>query len=93
MRSLKPANRRDFLGKLTGSAALMGAASLLNLMFCVCNLALTTQSAKIAISLNQDAETIKKEWIAGMIPDIALMPSGVWAVGRAQEHGCGYCYV
>ena len=65
----------------------------MGIMFCVCNVALTTQSAKIAISLNQDADTIKKEWIAGLIPDVALMPSGVWAVGRAQEHGCGYCYV
>jgi hypothetical protein len=84
----------DFM--VPGIGALpLGFADLqaMGIMFCVCNVALTTQSAKIAISLNQDAETIKKEWIAGMIPDVALMPSGVWAVGRAQEHGCGYCYV
>ena len=39
------------------------------------------------------AATVKKEWLDALIPGIPAMPSGVWAVGRAQEHGCGYCYV
>ncbi len=34
-----------------------------------------------------------KEWQDNLIPGIPAMPSGVYAVGRAQEHGCGYCYV
>jgi intracellular sulfur oxidation DsrE/DsrF family protein len=42
--------------------------------------------------MQKDAAEVKKEWIAGLLPGIQVMPSGVWAVGRAQEHGCTYCY-
>jgi intracellular sulfur oxidation DsrE/DsrF family protein len=62
-------------------------------MFCVCDIALTVNSAAIAMKTNQDAAVVKKEFLAAMIPNIPAMPSGVWAVGRAQENGCGYCYV
>jgi intracellular sulfur oxidation DsrE/DsrF family protein len=27
-----------------------------------------------------------------LLPGVQVVPSGVWAVGRAQEKGCGYCY-
>jgi hypothetical protein len=40
-----------------------------------------------------DAEEVKKDFLAGVLPDIQLVPSGVWAVGRAQEHECAYCFV
>jgi hypothetical protein len=65
----------------------------MGIMFCVCNMALTVYSAVLAMSTNQTADAVKKEWLANLIPGIPAMPSGVWAVGRAQEHGCGYCYV
>lgn len=61
-------------------------------MFCVCNMALTVYSAVVANQMNQGPEQIKKEWIDGLLPNIQVVPSGVWAVGRAQEHGCAYCY-
>jgi intracellular sulfur oxidation DsrE/DsrF family protein len=62
-------------------------------MFCVCDVAMTVYSAVVAGNTKQDAATVKKEWQDALIPGIPAMPSGVWAVGRAQEHGCGYCYV
>jgi hypothetical protein len=62
-------------------------------MFCACAMAITVYSAVAAGATNQDAATVKKEWLANLIPGIPAMPSGVWAVGRAQEHDCGYCYV
>ncbi|HEX9512481.1 MAG TPA: twin-arginine translocation signal domain-containing protein [Puia sp.] len=61
-------------------------------MFCVCNAAMTVYSAVVADNMKMDAAEVKKEWIAGLLPGIEVMPSGVWAVGRAQEHGCTYCY-
>lgn len=61
-------------------------------MFCVCDAAMTVYSAVIAEKMQKDAAEVKKEWIAGLLPGIQVMPSGVWAVGRAQEHGCTYCY-
>ena len=61
-------------------------------MFCVCDLALTVYSGFVAKSMNQNPEDVKKDWVAGLLPGIQVVPSGVWAVGRAQEKGCGYCY-
>lgn len=61
-------------------------------MFAACNMALTVYSAAIAGMNNMKQEDVYKEFKAGILPGIQLVPSGVWAVGRAQEHGCAYCY-
>jgi hypothetical protein len=63
------------------------------IMFCVCDMAMTVYSAVIAGMTKQENAAVKKEFLDNLIPGIPPMPSGVWAVGRAQEHGCGYCYV
>lgn len=61
-------------------------------MFCVCNMAITVYSAVAADMMKMDVETVKKEWLAGVLPNVQLVPSGVWALGRAQEKGCTYCF-
>ncbi|POY38294.1 hypothetical protein C3K47_02535 [Solitalea longa] len=61
-------------------------------MFCVCDMAMTVYSAVAAQKMNMDAAEVKKEWLSGLLPGIQVVPSGVWAVGRAQEKGCGYCF-
>jgi intracellular sulfur oxidation DsrE/DsrF family protein len=61
-------------------------------MFCVCDAAMTVYSAVLAQGMNLDAGEVKKDWIAGLLPGVQVVPSGVWAVGRAQEHGCAYCF-
>lgn len=60
-------------------------------MFCVCNMAMTVYSAVIAEQMKLNAADVMKEWMAGLLPGVQVVPSGVWAVGRAQEHGCAYC--
>jgi intracellular sulfur oxidation DsrE/DsrF family protein len=60
--------------------------------FCVCDMAIMVNSAVIASKMNMDAETVKKDFIAGLLPGIHRVPSGVWALGRAQEQGFGYIY-
>jgi intracellular sulfur oxidation DsrE/DsrF family protein len=62
-------------------------------MFCVCDVAITVQSAVIAKDMKMDADEVKKDWLTGLLPGIMVVPSGVWAVGRAQEHSCSYCFV
>ncbi len=62
-------------------------------MFCACNMAITVYSAIMAQQMNANADDVKKDFLAGVLPGIQVVPSGVWAVGRAQEHGCGYCFV
>lgn len=61
-------------------------------MFCVCDAALTALTASFAEKTSQDAATVKKEWVDALLPGVQLVPSGVWAVGRAQERGCAYCF-
>lgn len=61
-------------------------------MFCVCDMAITVYSAIAADNMKMDAATVKKEWLDGVLPDIQVVPSGVWALGRAQERGCGYIF-
>lgn len=62
-------------------------------MFCVCDAAMTVYSAVAAEKMGLNAADVKSEWIKGILPGIQPVPSGVWAVGRAQEHGCAYCAV
>jgi hypothetical protein len=61
-------------------------------MFGVCDVALTVYSAAVAEGMKLKPEDVKKEWVAGILPGIQVVPSGVWAIGRAQEHGCAYCF-
>jgi intracellular sulfur oxidation DsrE/DsrF family protein len=61
-------------------------------MFCVCDAALTVYSAALAEGMGKDATAMKEEWVAGLLPNIQVVPSGVWALGRAQEHNCAYIF-
>jgi hypothetical protein len=58
----------------------------------VCDMALTVYSGKFGKEMNKDGAEVKKEWVAGLLPGIQLLPSGVLAVNRAQELGCTYCF-
>ncbi len=57
-----------------------------------CNAALTVYSAAAAKKMNMDPTVVKNEWVAGLYPGVQVVPSGVMAVGRAQELGCSYCF-
>ena len=61
-------------------------------MFCYCQAAIGVYSAVAADMMKMSVEDVRKEWLAGMLPNIQPVPSGVWALGRAQEKGCGYIF-
>lgn len=61
-------------------------------MFCVCNMAMTVYSGVAAMQTGGKAEDILKEWTANLLPGVQVVPSGVWALGRAQEKGCAYVF-
>ena len=61
-------------------------------MFCVCDMAMTVFSAAVADKMKMNAADVKAEWMKGLLPGVQVVPSGVWAVGRSQEHGCTYCF-
>ena len=61
-------------------------------MFCVCHAAMTVYSNVAAGKMGMTADAVMKEWTENLIPGIQVVPSGVWAAGRAQEHKCAYIY-
>jgi hypothetical protein len=61
-------------------------------MFCVCNAAMTVYSAAVAGQMNLKPEEVYEEWKVNLIPGIQMVPSGVWALGRAQEMKCAYIF-
>jgi len=48
-------------------------------------------SGRMAANAGVTADVALKEWTAAIIPGITVLPSGVWAVNRAQMKGCTYC--
>ncbi|HVH67477.1 MAG TPA: hypothetical protein VM716_06380 [Gemmatimonadales bacterium] len=58
----------------------------------VCNIALTFNSINMAKETGTPAETIKRDWVANLLPGVVVVPSGVIAVNRSQEKGCAYCF-
>jgi len=61
-------------------------------LFGVCDMALTFNSMRVGKKMGMDPAEIKKDWVSGLLPGIQIVPSGVLAINRAQEHGCTYCY-
>ncbi len=93
----KPALRNPYFEPKEGDYPMPGIDGIKALqqrgaMFGVCDLAITVFSGAIAQGMNMDPEKVKKEWVANLLPGVQLMPSGVWALQRAQKYGCGYIY-
>ncbi|HSU29395.1 MAG TPA: hypothetical protein VLJ68_13500 [Chitinophagaceae bacterium] len=97
----KPAERNPFWMPAKGDFSLPGLGILdigINdlqsngVQFCVCNMAIAVFTATAAGKMNMPVEEVKKEWMAALIPGIEVVPSGIWAIGRAQEYGCQYCF-
>jgi intracellular sulfur oxidation DsrE/DsrF family protein len=61
-------------------------------MFCVCNMALKVYSGMAARAAGLKPEEVYEEWKKGVLPGVQVVPSGVWAIGRAQQNGFAYCY-
>ena len=62
-------------------------------LFCVCEAAILVNSTVVAGKMGLNPEDVKKDWMESLLPGIQPVPSGVWAIGRAHEHGCAYCAV
>ena len=58
----------------------------------LCDVAMTVYSSMVAGKMKMDPAECKKDWVSGVLPGIQIVPSGVLAVNRAQEHGCTYCW-
>ena len=59
---------------------------------CVCNVALTVLSGMFGGAINVKPDDALAEWKANLVAGSHVVPSGVLAIGRAQEAGCSYCF-
>ncbi|MEO8563762.1 MAG: twin-arginine translocation signal domain-containing protein [bacterium] len=91
-----PATRNIYYHAHDGELMMAGMAieklQARGVVFTVCNMALTILSGLMAPNAGVTADVAKKEWTAGLIPGMVLVPAGVIAVNRAQEKGCAYCF-
>ena len=71
-----------------GVDELIGAGVLVG----ICGVALTVFSGIFAKTMYLQADAVRKDWVANLLPGVVVVPSGVVAVGGAQEHGCAYCF-
>lgn len=55
-----------------------------------CNLALRNRTGAWARRLGRPAAEVYDEVRANLVPGVTVMPNGIFALGRAQEAGCGY---
>lgn len=58
----------------------------------VCAKAVRGNSEHIAEKQGLNADDVHKDLLLNIIPGVHLLPSGIWAIGRAQEHGCAYAF-
>jgi hypothetical protein len=56
----------------------------------VCNVALGNWANGMAQKHQRDPEAVKAEWRENLIPGAILVPSGIYALIRAQNAGCAY---
>jgi intracellular sulfur oxidation DsrE/DsrF family protein len=61
-------------------------------VFGVCDLAITVQSMVIGGEMNMKPEDVRNDMVAGLLPGIVTLPSGIYAVHRAQAAGFTYCF-
>ena len=57
----------------------------------VCNVATRGQSGRLSTNAGVSADEAYKEFAANLVQGVRLVPSGTWAVNRAQEAGATYC--
>jgi len=57
-----------------------------------CDVAVQVYSSAAAQKMGMKPEDVKNEWVAGLLPGVQLVPSGVMAVARAQELGAQYIF-
>jgi hypothetical protein len=55
-----------------------------------CNLAASRRSREIARRMNADAETVRADIYANLVPGVIMQHSGVFATIRAQQAGCAF---
>jgi intracellular sulfur oxidation DsrE/DsrF family protein len=85
-------NSSEYRGLLANGAATIDALIKLGVHFAVCDQSTHGYANDFARKTDGKAEPIYKELTANLIGSSHMVPSGIVAVGHAQEHGYAYVY-
>lgn len=93
----QPSERNPFYAPTEGDFPIPAIQGIKDLqargaMFCVCDLAMNFYSGVIAGQMGLEAANVYSDFKAAVEPGIQIVPSGVWALQRAQKHGCAYVF-
>ncbi len=80
-------NAKDYTEILETRGATFDALTKQGAVFGVCSVATLGMAGLIAKAVGGDAQAINKELIANLLPGARMVPAGIVAVSRAQEHG------
>jgi intracellular sulfur oxidation DsrE/DsrF family protein len=81
-----------FVGGDTGSAELMGSLIKRGARFALCQMSALSVCGIIARATGSNTDAVYKQFAANLIPNARIVPAGIVAVNRAQEHGYSYVY-
>lgn len=95
-RSGQPALRNPFINLQPGDRTMIYADGGLDTLIArgvvvlACNLALRNRAGAYARRAGRPAPEVTEEIFANLLPGVTVMPNGIFALGRAQQAGCGY---
>jgi intracellular sulfur oxidation DsrE/DsrF family protein len=94
MEAGKPAARNPYATITRPGVPGLGIVELLKagVLIGACDVALAVYSSAAAARMKLDPAVVKEEWVDGLLPGIQVVPSGVFAVARAQELGASYIF-
>jgi intracellular sulfur oxidation DsrE/DsrF family protein len=85
-----PARRNIYWGGSANSSTSLEAMQKRGMISLVCNIALGGAGYRLAENNHADVEQVRSELRANLIPGAILVPSGIYALIRAQNAGCAY---
>jgi len=81
-----------FVGDSTESADLMGGLIKRGAHFALCQMSALSVCGIIARATGSNTDAVYQQFAANLIPNARIVPAGIVAVNRAQEHGYSYVY-
>jgi intracellular sulfur oxidation DsrE/DsrF family protein len=87
----QPATRNVYLGLKSGErSSTVRTLQAKGAVFLMCNNSLQATAAEWSRELGTPAADLHAEFIAGLNPDVKVVPALTWAVGELQERGFTY---
>jgi intracellular sulfur oxidation DsrE/DsrF family protein len=90
-----PARRNIFLRPENGApkysvATKINTLSSRGMISLVCNVSLSSWTSRMSRELKREPAEVRAEILANLIPGAIVVPSGIYALLRAQNAGCAY---